>query len=52
MDEIITVIEKKQYKKEEKITFASDVLTLVGGTTFAQILTMISAPILTRLYGP
>jgi O-antigen/teichoic acid export membrane protein len=52
MDEIITAIEKKQYKKEEKITFASDVLTLVGGTTFAQILTIISAPILTRLYGP
>ena len=27
-------------------------LTLVGGTTFAQILTILSAPILTRLYGP
>jgi len=52
MDEIVTTIEKKQYKKEKKTTFASDVLTLVGGTTFAQILTIISAPILTRLYGP
>ncbi|MDW7731263.1 MAG: oligosaccharide flippase family protein [Methanolobus sp.] len=39
------------HKKKDK-SFASDVLTLVGGTTFAQILTLLAAPILTRLYGP
>ncbi|WP_292462611.1 oligosaccharide flippase family protein [Methanolobus sp.] len=33
-------------------SFASDVLTLVGGTTFAQIVSLLAAPILTRLYGP
>ncbi|HWR25219.1 MAG TPA: oligosaccharide flippase family protein, partial [Methanosarcina sp.] len=33
-------------------SFAYDVLTLAGGTTFAQILAIISVPILTRLYGP
>lgn len=39
-----------QQKKNK--SFASDVLTLVGGTTFAQIITLLAAPILTRLYGP
>ncbi|MBZ4646318.1 MAG: O-antigen flippase Wzx [Clostridia bacterium] len=38
------------YRK--KNSFASDVLTLAGGTTFAQIVTILAAPILTRLYGP
>jgi O-antigen/teichoic acid export membrane protein len=32
--------------------FASDVFTLVGGTTFAQIIALLAAPVLTRLYGP
>lgn len=36
----------------KKTSFAGDVLTLVSGTTFAQILTILIAPILTRLYGP
>ncbi|WP_406656876.1 oligosaccharide flippase family protein [Methanolobus sp. ZRKC2] len=39
------------HEKKSK-SFASDVLTLVGGTTFAQILILLAAPILTRLYGP
>lgn len=52
MDEIATSTEKKQYKKEKKTSFTSDVLTLVGGTTFAQILMILSVPILTRLYSP
>ncbi|KKG29098.1 translocase [Methanosarcina mazei] len=52
MDGITTSAEKKQYKKEKKTSFTSDVLTLVGGTTFAQILMILSAPILTRLYSP
>lgn len=52
MNEIAIPIEKKGYRKENKTSFASDVLTLVGGTTFAQIITIISVPILTRLYGP
>lgn len=36
----------------KKASFVSDVLTLAGGTTFAQILTILVAPVLTRLYGP
>jgi O-antigen/teichoic acid export membrane protein len=37
---------------KNKSSFAVDVLTLVSGTTFAQILTILATPILTRLYGP
>lgn len=33
-------------------TFASNVLTLVTGTTIAQIITILASPIITRLYGP
>lgn len=33
-------------------SFASDVLKLVSGTTFAQAIAIIASPILTRLYGP
>ncbi len=33
-------------------SFATDVLKLVGGTAFAQIVTILASPILTRLYGP
>lgn len=36
----------------KKTSFLSDVLTLVGGTTLAQILTILATPILTRIYGP
>jgi O-antigen/teichoic acid export membrane protein len=32
--------------------FASDVLKLVGGTAFAQALSVIASPIITRLYSP
>jgi O-antigen/teichoic acid export membrane protein len=32
--------------------FTADVLKLVGGTTVAQLLVILAAPILTRLYGP
>lgn len=37
---------------EKKGGFASDVLKLVSGTAVAQILTVASAPLITRLYGP
>lgn len=37
---------------KKKTSFSSDVLTLVGGTTFAQIITILAAPVLTRLYTP
>jgi O-antigen/teichoic acid export membrane protein len=37
---------------KKKTSFAADVLTLVGGTTFAQIVTILASPILTRLYTP
>jgi len=33
-------------------SFISDVLKLVFGTTFAQVLTILASPVLTRLYGP
>lgn len=36
----------------KKTSFAGDVLTLVSGTTFAQILTILAAPILTRIFSP
>lgn len=36
----------------KKTSFAGDVLTLVSGTAFAQILMVLATPILTRLYDP
>ncbi|WAI00852.1 lipopolysaccharide biosynthesis protein [Methanogenium organophilum] len=36
----------------ENHSFAKDVLKLVTGTTFAQIITVLASPFLTRLYGP
>ena len=33
-------------------SFVGDVLKLVSGTAFAQVLSIIAAPFLTRLYGP
>jgi len=38
--------------KRRKTSFAGDVLKLVTGTTFAQLLAILAAPILTRLYAP
>jgi len=35
-----------------KSNFSRDVLTLVTGTTISQIITILAAPIITRLYGP
>lgn len=32
--------------------FSSDVLKIISGTTIAQIITLLSYPIITRLYGP
>jgi O-antigen/teichoic acid export membrane protein len=40
---------KRQFTQK---TFAKDVSLLVTGTTFAQALTLIASPILTRIYGP
>lgn len=36
----------------QSTTFALDVLKIVSGTTIAQIIVILSSPILTRLYGP
>jgi len=36
----------------KKTGFAGDVLKLVSGTTFAQLISLLAAPILTRLYAP
>lgn len=38
--------------KRRKSSFAGDVLMLVTGTTFAQLLAILAAPVLTRLYAP
>jgi len=35
-----------------KLSFAGDVLKLVSGTTIAQVLSIVSAPLLARLYSP
>lgn len=52
MDEITADAAEKRSDNSKKESFAFDVLTLAGGTTFAQILTILAAPVLTRLYGP
>jgi lipopolysaccharide exporter len=33
-------------------SFATDVLKLVTGTTLAQVITVLAAPVISRLYGP
>lgn len=38
--------------KPKKTSFAGDVLKLVSGTTFAQALAVLAAPVLTRLFAP
>jgi O-antigen/teichoic acid export membrane protein len=38
-------------KKDSGSSFATDVFTLVSGTTIAQIISIASAPLITRLYG-
>jgi len=38
--------------KRRKSSFAGDVLKLVSGTTIAQLLAILAAPVLTRLYAP
>ncbi len=52
MDETTSGATENRSQNNKKESFAFDVLTLAGGTTFAQILTILSAPVLTRLYGP
>jgi len=52
MDEMTVNAAEKRFDNNKKKSFAFDVLTLTGGTTFAQILLILSAPVLTRLYGP
>lgn len=39
-------------EERSSCSFASDVLKLVGGTAFAQILAVMASPLITRLYGP
>lgn len=52
MDEITADAVEKRSDNSKKESFVFDVLTLAGGTTFAQILIVLAAPVLTRLYGP
>ncbi|WP_096185787.1 lipopolysaccharide biosynthesis protein [Evansella halocellulosilytica] len=43
---------KKQFNKIFRKKFVKNVLTLAAGTTMAQIIIILFAPIITRLYGP
>jgi len=52
MDETKVNAGEKRFDDSNKKSFAFDVLTLTGGTTFAQILTILSVPVLTHLYQP
>lgn len=52
MDETTVNAAKKRFDNSNKKSFAFDVLTLTGGTTLAQILTILSFPVLARLYQP
>lgn len=52
MDEITADPAEKRSDNSKKESFVFDVLTLAGGTIFSQILVILAAPILTRLYGP
>ncbi|WP_048158215.1 lipopolysaccharide biosynthesis protein [Methanosarcina sp. Kolksee] len=52
MDEMAVNAAEKRFDNSKNKSFAFDVLTLTGGTTFAQIITILSVPVLTRLYQP
>ena len=45
-------IQEIPLSKRRKTTFAGDVLKLTTGTSIAQAITVLSAPLLTRLYAP
>lgn len=38
--------------QSKSTTFATDVLKIISGTTIAQLIVLLSTPIITRLYGP
>ncbi len=44
--------EANAVEKTSSPSFVFDVLKIAGGTTFAQALTIMASPVLTRLYGP
>jgi O-antigen/teichoic acid export membrane protein len=52
LDSEIVTEEAGAVPREDKGSFATDVAKLVGGTTFAQLLSMLASPILTRIYPP
>jgi lipopolysaccharide exporter len=53
MPERDIIVAKAQAVPDRKRTsFAGDVLKLVSGTTFAQVLSILASPLLTRLYAP
>ncbi len=52
MNESINNIPNESSRFPKKTSFAGDVLTLASGITLAQILTILVAPILTRIYSP
>lgn len=51
-DHTESVASESSASNKKKSSFAGDVLKLVTGTTFAQVLGILIAPILTRLYAP
>lgn len=48
----LTPLPSKPSESRKSTTFGSDVLTIAGGTIFAQVLTAVAAPFLARIYGP
>ncbi len=53
MNEIETeTIQEIPISKKRKTTFSGDVLKLTTGTAIAQVIAVLSAPLLTRLYAP
>ncbi len=48
----ITIDQASPAPAKKRSSFAGDVFKLVGGTTIAQGLTLLAAPILSRLYAP
>lgn len=45
------VIGSEGGKKDPKRSFAVDVMTIAGGTTIAQLIAILTSPIITRIYG-
>ena len=52
MNEADYVEPQTMIRQRRKSNFAKDVLKLVSGAVFAQVLSVLAAPVLTRLFAP